>query len=45
MAGGFPVPPLPGQSAPPPPRRPQYVRTAVPVPALNGSTAEEANPQ
>jgi NADH-quinone oxidoreductase subunit H len=43
LAGGFPVPPMPGQSAPPPPRRPQFARTAAPALALNGSTAEEAN--
>ena len=43
LAGGFPVPPMPGQSAPPPPRRPQFARTGAPAPALNGSTAEEAN--
>jgi len=45
LAGGFPVPPLPGQSAPPAARRPQFARAAAPVPALNGSTAEEANPE
>ena len=45
LAGGFPVPPMPGQSAPPVPRRPQYARTAALVPATNGTTAEEANPE
>jgi NADH-quinone oxidoreductase subunit H len=42
-AGGFPVPPMPGQLLPPTPRRAQYARTAVPALALNGSIAEEAN--
>jgi NADH-quinone oxidoreductase subunit H len=41
LAGGFPVPPMPGQSAPAVPRRPQYARAAAPALALNGSTAEE----
>ncbi len=44
MAGGFPVPPMPGQSVPPAPRRPQFARTAAePAPALPGTTAEEAS--
>jgi NADH-quinone oxidoreductase subunit H len=43
LAGGFPVPPMPGQSAAPPPRRPQYAPAAVGAPALNGTSAEEAN--
>jgi len=43
LAGGFPVPPMPGQSVTPPPRRPQFARTAAPAQALNGSTAEEAS--
>jgi NADH-quinone oxidoreductase subunit H len=43
MAGGFPVPPMPGQSVPSVPRRPQFAHTAEPAPALNGTTAEEAS--
>jgi NADH-quinone oxidoreductase subunit H len=43
LAGGFPVPPMPGQSVPPVPRRPQFARAGAPALALNGSTAEEAN--
>ncbi len=45
LAGGFPVPPMPGQSVPPVPRRPQFARTAALASARNGSTAEEANPE
>jgi NADH-quinone oxidoreductase subunit H len=45
LAGGFPVPPMPGQSVPPVQRRPQYARTAALATALNGSTSEEANPE
>ncbi len=44
LAGGFPVPPMPGQSVPAAPRRPQFARTAAEsAPALNGTTAEEAS--
>ncbi|HZP53252.1 NADH-quinone oxidoreductase subunit NuoH [Actinocrinis sp.] len=44
LLGGFPVPPMPGQSVPPAPRRPQFARTAAePAPALPGTTAEEAS--
>jgi NADH-quinone oxidoreductase subunit H len=43
-AGGFPVPPLPGQAAPQIQARPQYSRTPVAVLASNGSATEEATP-
>ncbi|WP_349262219.1 NADH-quinone oxidoreductase subunit NuoH [Actinocrinis sp.] len=45
LAGGFPVPPMPGQSAPPVARRTQYARTAALTAATNGTIAEEANPE
>ena len=40
-AGGFPVPPMPGQQIPQTPRRAPYARTAQPALALNGSIAQE----
>jgi NADH-quinone oxidoreductase subunit H len=48
-AGGFPVPPMPGQTAPRVRPRPQFTRIAAPVGAqpvlaLNGSATEEATP-
>ena len=43
-AGGFPVPPMPGQAPVVVRPRPQYVRTPVPALALNGSATEEATP-
>jgi NADH-quinone oxidoreductase subunit H len=43
-AGGFPVPPMPGQAAPPIQARPQFSRTPVAVLASNGSATEEATP-
>ncbi|HEY3870746.1 MAG TPA: NADH-quinone oxidoreductase subunit NuoH [Actinocrinis sp.] len=43
--GGFPVPPMPGQSVPPPPRRPAYAHAGATAPLLmNDSDVQEAQP-
>ena len=40
LAGGFPVPPLPGQQSPPTPRRPSRVPQPVAMSALNSGDTE-----